>query len=150
MKLVKRVLHKKAQPFNWQDPVANQKIAVELANIMLSQKGIGLAAPQCGVSKRLFVMFTDKWRYCFNPELVSYSNETNTITEGCLSFPGEYIELERPSSIEVKYYDYMGNVTSETLEGITARCFLHELDHCDGIVFQDRLNNKVAKKYQYV
>lgn len=150
MKLVKRVLNKKAQPFDFKDPIANQKIAVELANIMLSQKGIGLAAPQCGISKRVFVMFTDKWRYCFNPVLISYSSETTKITEGCLSFPGEYIELERPAEINVEYYDYMGNKTNEKLDGISARCFLHELDHCDGIVFQNRLENKVAKKYQYV
>lgn len=150
MHLTKRVLKKKAQPVDWKKPFENQKLAVQMTHYMISQGGIGLAAPQIGESKRIFVMHTNQtYRMCFNPQLVAVSKETALINEGCLSYKGDFYEIERPRIIDVLYYDYMGNPKKETLAGITARCFLHELDHLDGIVFKQRLENKVPKKYDY-
>jgi len=150
MHLTKRVLKKKAQPVDWKKPFENQKLAVQMIHFMQQQNGIGLAAPQIGISKRLFVMYTDKqYRYCFNPSIITVSNETSIIDEGCLSFKEIYYKIERPKIVNVLYYDYLGNKKTEVLDGISARCFLHELDHLDGIVFKQRLENKVPTKYNY-
>jgi len=150
MHLTKRILKKKAVPFDWSKPFENQKIAVQMINFMQHEGGIGLAAPQVGIGRRLFVMYTEgKYRTCFNPQLLTTSAKTSRFTEGCLSFKGNFYEIERPSVIDVLYYDYMGKAKHETLAGISARCFLHELDHLDGIVFKQRLENKVPKKYNY-
>jgi peptide deformylase len=150
MHLTKRILKKKSVPYTFDKPFENQKTAVEMINFMQSNGGIGLAAPQVGIGKRLFVMYTSgKFRTCFNPELLNVSRTTELYTEGCLSFNGDFYEIERPNTIDVLYYNYMGKAAHETLTGIDTRCFLHELDHLNGIVFKQRLENKVPKKYNY-
>ena len=145
LKLTKRVLYKEAKPVVFDKPMQLQKLAVGMMGFMVDNKGIGLAAPQVGISKRLFVMFSadwqDKFKYFFNPSVLESSKETNIDKEGCLSFPGEYLDIERPNWIKVEYYDYLGTKFSDDeLIGYTARCFLHELDHLDGITFNERVN----------
>jgi len=150
MRLTKRILKKKALDVEWSNPTENQRLAVKMIHFMKQEHGIGLAAPQIGIGKRLFVMHTDgKYRMCFNPKLLSVSKEIETYNEGCLSFKDIFYNIERPATIEVLYYDYIGNSFKEELTGISARCFLHELDHLDGIVFKQRLEKKVPKKYDY-
>jgi|APSaa5957512535_1039671.scaffolds.fasta_scaffold00113_41 peptide deformylase len=145
IKLTKRVLHKEAKPVVFDKPFQLQKLAVMMMAFMVENKGIGLAAPQIGISKRLFVMFSEDWqnkfKYFFNPSVLESSKETNIDTEGCLSFPGEHLEIERSNWIKIEYYDYLGNKWSdEELSGYTARCYLHELDHLNGITFNDRVS----------
>ena len=145
LKLTKRVLHKKATPYVFDKPFQLQKLAVSMIGFMVDNNGIGLAAPQVGISKRLFVMksddFQDTFKYFFNPSVLESSKETNIDIEGCLSFPGKFLEVERPNWIKIEYYDYLGNkFADEELSGYTARCFLHELDHLDGITFNERVN----------
>jgi len=145
LKLTKRVLHKEAKPVVFDKPMQLQKLAVGMMGYMVEKKGIGLAAPQVGISKRLFVMYSEDWqdkfKYFFNPSVLESSKQTNIDTEGCLSFPGEYLEIERPNWIKVEYHDYLGTKFSdEELIGYTVRCFLHELDHLDGITFNERVN----------
>jgi peptide deformylase len=145
IKLTKRVLHKEAKPVVFDKPFQLQKLAVRMMGFMVENKGIGLAAPQIGISKRLFVMFSEDWqnkfKYFFNPSVLESSKETNIDTEGCLSFPGEHLEIERSNWIKIEYYDYLGNKWSdEELSGYTARCYLHELDHLNGITFNDRVS----------
>ena len=150
MHLTKRVLKKKASLVDWKEPFKNQKLAVELIKFMQQENGIGLAAPQVGISQRLFVMYTEqRYRMCFNPQLLAVSKDSDLYTEGCLSFKDDYYDIERPTTIDVSYCDYLGNKKKETLSGISARCFLHELDHLDGIVFKQRLENKVPEKFNY-
>jgi peptide deformylase len=98
--------------------------------------GVGLSANQCGVSERMFVIGTDEFQLvCLNPKVIKQSETTTKNREGCLSFPGLFIGIDRPDWIEVEYTDEFGTVKHGRLEGVSAQCFLHELDHLNGIKF---------------
>ena len=108
---------------------------------------MGLAAPQVGLSKRLFVMDVGgQIRTCFNPEIVWASPEQTEMVEGCLSFAGRSCIISRPVAISVRYQNYRGDWYTERLDGLMARCFQHELDHLDGIVMQDRYKEQHAEQ----
>lgn len=145
LKLTKKVLHNKAKEVVFDKPFQLQKLAVDMISFMVENNGIGLAAPQVGISKRLFVMFSedfkDKFMYFFNPSVIQESEECELGAEGCLSFPGEVLEVNRAKHITAKFYDYLGNEKNMKLSGLSARCFLHELDHLDGITFHERVDN---------
>lgn len=105
---------------------------------MRASSGMGLAAPQVGMIKNFFIMETDGTRRCVvNPIIVEQSKATNIIIEGCLSFPGKRIPIKRSAQITVAYENEHGEFVTETLNGITARCFLHEADHLKGKVFTE-------------
>jgi peptide deformylase len=112
--------------------------------------GIGLSANQCNIEARMFVIGTDDFEMvCINPEVTWQSPDEANDKEGCLSFPGMALRVKRPFTIAVKYQDLDGNVVEQTLDGITARCYLHELDHMNGVVFTDRVGKTammMAKK----
>jgi peptide deformylase len=114
--------------------------------------GIGLSANQCGVFERVFVIGTDQFQIaCINPRILRTSVEMNRSDEGCLSFPGLYLKIERPEWIEVEFLDENGEVKQMRLEGLTARCFQHELDHLNGIRFVDNMKPvalQMARKKQ--
>lgn len=98
--------------------------------------GIGLAAPQIGKNLRIFVMLdSPKTFVCINPVILEASEATNVFSEGCLSFPGLYLDITRSTSVKVAYYDEEGKRIEEDLDGIQARCFQHELDHLNEILF---------------
>jgi len=138
-KLTKKVLTKAATPIDFSNPQLNQTLAQRMLEFMRAQGGIGLAAPQIGISKRVFVMQIDRLAaFCFNPEIVSSSDERMIFDEGCLSFPGEQLSISRPKHIEVRYQNYAGEWTTSRLSGLASICFQHELDHLDGIVFHNR------------
>jgi peptide deformylase len=100
--------------------------------------GLGLSANQCGVYERVFVIgYGDNVFACINPKIKSRSIESVKEKEGCLSYPGMYLSIPRSKWIEVEYTDESGNLVNTKFEGITARCFLHELDHMNGIRFTD-------------
>ena len=145
IKLTKRVLNNKAKLVVFDKPMQLQKLGVRMIQFMVEHKGIGLAGPQIGISKRLFVMaskdFQSVFKVFFNPVITESSEETNFNTEGCLSFPGINLEIKRSTTIKIEYYDHFGNKFTDTLTEQTARCFQHELDHLDGINFQERTNN---------
>ena len=107
-------------------------------------KGVGLAAPQVGLGHRLFVMQIDgdKQRVFINPEIVETSVELGTFEEGCLSIPGVYADLERPSEIRVQAWNERGRRFVLGADGFLARVIQHELDHLDGVLFTDRLPEK--------
>jgi peptide deformylase len=131
-------------------------ILERLANrLVMTRKlygGIGLSANQCGVSERIFVIGTDSYdMICVNPRVVAQSDELSKTQEGCLSFPGLVLSMERPESIDVEYTTPQGQVQNARLSGITARCFLHELDHLNGIRFIDRVGKaslQIARQRQ--
>ena len=98
--------------------------------------GIGLSANQCGIFERVFIIGTDEFQLaCINPKLIGTSAGMIKADEGCLSFPGLYIKIDRPNSIQVEFTDENGQVQQTMLEGLSARCFLHELDHMNGKKF---------------
>lgn len=102
--------------------------------------GIGLSANQCGVAERVFVLGYEDWFLaCINPKVLEVSAKATTDNEGCLSFPGLYCKIPRPDSIKVEFTNPLGEVVQTTLEGLTARCFLHELDHMNGVKFIDHI-----------
>jgi peptide deformylase len=142
MKLSKTTLYKRAEPFI-DDATLRLEIANDMVALMRQEYGVGLSATQCGLRKRLFVMeINNKVRHCFNPEILD-DTQGNMVSmdEGCLSFPGQKVTLVRPSEIQVKYENHLGQVIEETLTGLESRCFQHELDHLNGITMIKRKNN---------
>ena len=107
---------------------------------MRNARGVGLAAPQIGISGRFFVMDAgDKVRKVINPEIVSFGSNQIEMDEGCLSLPGVHRKVRRPKKINVRYTSETGEVIEEELKNLPARVFQHEFDHLNGTVFTDRL-----------
>ena len=98
--------------------------------------GLGLSANQCAVRERVFVIGTDQFQMaCINPKVIEVSEELIKDNEGCLSFPAFFLKIPRPKWIEVEYTNENGEKTQTRLDGLTARCYLHELDHLNGVKF---------------
>ena len=120
-------------------------LAKRLKMTMKLYSGVGLSANQCGVAERMFVIGTDEFQLvCLNPKVLS-SGSPEKGKEGCLSFPGLFLNVERPSWIEVEFTDENGAVKQTRLEGISARCFLHELEHLDGIKYTSHVKPLALK-----
>ena len=113
---------------------------------MYSAKGIGLAAIQVGVPKRIIVMDISKDEnkkepmFFVNPVINNKNKNFSTYEEGCLSVPNQFAEIDRPCTCEVKYLDYYGNEKKLKAEGLLATCIQHEMDHLEGILFIDYLS----------
>jgi peptide deformylase len=117
------------------------KLLDNMANTMYSAKGVGLAAPQVGVSKRVIVVDTGEGLYgLINPEIVKAEGR-EIEQEGCLSIPGLVGEVARAASIEVKALDRNGKECRIKASGFFARALQHEIDHLDGVLFIDRAQN---------
>ena len=119
-------------------PVDPNAFASSLVETCKKNNGIGLSANQCGFKHRVFVMGSgDEYVAFFNPKVVGSSGEAH-IEEGCLSFPYLALRITRASVITVEYQDFLGETKTQTFSGISARCFLHELDHMNGIVYTSK------------
>ena len=131
-----------------------RKLAKDMLITMYSAKGIGLAAPQVGVQKRILVIdlnFEDPAsppNVFINPEIISSSASVDTYEEGCLSIPGVYLNVVRPSSIKLSYRDDMGRPKKMNAEGLMARCIQHEIDHLNGVLFVDKVTDQDELKKQ--
>ena len=131
-----------------------RKLAKDMLVTMYSAKGIGLAAPQVGVQKRILVIdlnFEDPEsppNVFINPEIISSSASVDTYEEGCLSIPGVYLNVVRPSSIKLSYRDEMGRPKKMNAEGLMARCIQHEIDHLNGVLFVDKVTDQDELKKQ--
>lgn len=139
--------------FDFVNPEVDPKeLSSRLKLTMKLYGGIGLSANQCGLPYRVFVIgHEDVSIVCFNPRVVSESSSKKRDKEGCLSFPGLFLSIERPDTIEVEYENENGVTKRQTISGLTARCFLHELDHMNGIRFVDRVGGAsimMARKKQ--
>lgn len=126
-----------------------RKLASDMFETMYHEQGIGLAAVQVGVLKRLLVADTtwreeegpgEQWAL-INPEVVQGSEEERVYKEGCLSFPDQFAEVTRPETVHVRYLDLNGKQQEKTFEGLLATCIQHEIDHLNGIVFVDHISN---------
>ena len=133
---------------------AIRKLAKDMLITMYSSKGIGLAAPQVGIQKRLLVIdlnFEDPNSppmVFINPEIISSSASLDTYEEGCLSIPGVYLNVLRPSSIKLSYRDEMGRPKKMNADGLMARCIQHEIDHLNGVCFVDKVTDEEELKKQ--
>ena len=121
------------------------KLADDMLTTMYEAPGLGLAAPQVGVQKRLFVYDVGEGPMTIvNPEIVERRGEW-TYDEGCLSIPGLAFELVRPKEVHLKGYDLDGNEISIEADELLARAFQHEMDHLDGVLFIERLDEDTRK-----
>ena len=123
-----------------------RKLMDDMIDTMYSANGIGLAAIQIGVPKRIIVMDISKDEnkkepmYFVNPVIKNKNSEKSTYEEGCLSVPNQFAEIDRPNACEVEYLDYDGKKQSLKAEGLLATCIQHEMDHLEGILFIDYLS----------
>ena len=117
-----------------------EELIREMAKFMTDNGGVGLAAPQVGVKKSIFIMGNFvKLVACINPKIVSLSEERANDLEGCLSFPELFMKVKRPASAIVNYYTISGELVERELTGLEARVFLHEYDHLIGVTFDQRV-----------
>jgi peptide deformylase len=153
-------LEKQVKVFDIENPPVDPKeLKANMVEIMLNNNGIGLAANQVEFDGQVFVM-GDKQEnatICINPQVLQHTKETVQDIEGCLSFPGMYVKVTRPKEILAEWYDENLEKQTVKIEGYSAKCFLHEWDHLQGVTFKDRVSKlkwdmatKKARKYKNV
>ncbi len=147
------VLKRVAAPVDTVDDTIRKQMD-DMLETMYHDDGIGLAAPQVGISNRIVVIDVEQKQgedktglnrkgnpmFFANPEIIWSSEECSVYNEGCLSVPELYGEVERPASVRVKYLDYDGKEQEIAAEGLLATCIQHEIDHLNGILFIDHLS----------
>jgi len=134
-------LERKVQPVDLDNLSFDPKeLHKEMVDLMLSSQGIGLSANQIGLDQQVFVMGdkVDNTNMCINPTVLEYTEETVLDLEGCLSFPHMYVKLNRPKEILAEFYDENLEKQTVKIDGYSAKCYLHELDHLLGITMKDR------------
>ncbi len=149
---IKKILTE-PDPFLRQKSIPVEKVDDEVRSLMddmletmYAAPGIGLAAVQIGVPKRVIVMDLSKGNekkdpmYFVNPEIITKSENDASYEEGCLSVPNQFAEVNRPDNCKVKYLDYEGNEKTLDAKGLLATCIQHEMDHLEGILFIDYLS----------
>ena len=134
------ILHERVKSCS--EDLDRREISRILKENMVHYEGIGLSAIQIGIGERVFVMMlnmeTEETITCFNPRIIKRYVDCGWFEEGCLSFPDEIINIQRPNRIVVKYEDEDKKDHKIKLDGLAARVFLHEFDHLEGIVFTER------------
>jgi len=152
-------LHMALPEFDFDNARINPNdFASSLVETCKKNNGLGLSANQCGFEHRVFVMGAgEEYIACFNPKVIGMEGEAH-MEEGCLTFPLLMLRVTRPKIIKVEYQDFTGVKREATFDGISARVFLHELDHMNGIVYTSRVKplafqfglkklNKIRRKY---
>jgi len=151
MKLVKEtdpILMQKCEPFNFDEPIMDPyELSDELHKVRKDGAGIGLAAPQVGLNTQVLVIgmgdlktegTEDYNQVFFNPNILSMGEETMYMMEGCLSYPGLFVKVKRPTEIVMEWWTEEDTRCEETLSGMTSRILQHEVDHLKGITFHRR------------
>ncbi|MBD1844565.1 peptide deformylase [Cyanobacteria bacterium FACHB-63] len=127
-----------------------REIVRQMLQTMYSEDGIGLAAPQVGIHKQIIVVDLEPEKpevpplVLINPVIKKSGATTCSGQEGCLSIPGVYLDVERPEEIEVSFKDETGRMRTLAADGLLSRCIQHEIDHLNGVLFVDRVENKLA------
>ena len=140
-----KILRQKSLPVEKVDKDL-QKLMDDMLETMYAAPGIGLAAIQVGVPKRVIVLDISRKDepksplYFVNPEIANKSKNNSTYEEGCLSVPGQFAEIDRPDKCNVKFLDYYGQPKEIEAQGMLATCIQHEIDHLEGILFIDYLS----------
>ena len=148
-KLGEEILRQKAEPVKPEE--INDELRSflnEMFEAMIEADGVGLAGPQAGISKRLFVVIADDdvRRVFINPQIISTSAEMVDFEEGCLSVPQVYESISRPKKVTVQAFNENGRPFTLEADGLLARVIQHEYDHLDGILFIDRGDKVFAEK----
>lgn len=135
-------------------PVNPHELVDHMLQVMQKYKGIGLSANQLGLPFRVFVMRGPEYNFaCFNPKIVSMSEDTNLLEEGCLSFPGVNVKIKRSNNVRLRFTTPSGGIDTKSFDGLTARVVQHEMDHLDGVLFFNRANkyhrDKALKGFKY-
>ena len=139
------LLRKVSEPVNSVDTEV-KNLMDDMLETMYAAPGIGLAAVQIGVLKRIIVIDLSKDGekknplFIVNPEITFKSNDLISYEEGCLSIPNQFAEVKRPSSCKLNFLDYNGKKKEISADGLLATCIQHEVDHLDGILFIDHLS----------
>ena len=139
------ILRKKCEPLEKVD-TDTRKLMDDMLETMYAAPGIGLAAVQIGILKRLVVIDISRDEekknpiFLINPEIINQSKQISVYEEGCLSIPGQFAEIERPAECTLKYIDYNGKEKELKADGLLATCIQHEVDHLNGILFIDYLS----------
>ena len=149
------ILRKKCSPLEKVDD-QTRKLMKDMLKTMYEAPGIGLAAIQIGILKRIVVIDISKDEekksplFLINPEITFRSKKTSVYEEGCLSLPGQFAEIERPAECHLKYLDFDGKTKELKADGLLSTCIQHEVDHLNGILFIDYLSklkkNMIIKK----
>lgn len=136
------ILKQVAEPWNFEEHVNAPEVEREMFEIMKTFRGKGLAGNQVGLLRRVFVMKLEDGREIgfFNPKVLNTDTDTEDAEEGCLSFPNLWLKVPRNKSLTATYLDNAGNECIIELSGFDARCFLHELDHLNGITFEENIS----------
>ena len=145
IKFPNQILRKQIPKFDFNNPSTDPvELEKQLIELMLAHDGIGLAANQAGIEARVFVIGhredPESAQAFFNPMVVATVDELEDLEEGCLSFPGVYVNIKRPKKILARWQNSKGEWQESEFDGYNCKCFLHELDHLEGIVFQDRVS----------
>lgn len=155
------ILRERMPEFDFNNPTEDPKLLEkEMLETMYSMNGIGLAANQVGKRVRMFVIGNiedpENGQAFFNPEVVANTESLEDLDEGCLSFPGVYVKIKRPAEIKARWQNSAGEWQESEFSGYDCKCFLHELDHLEGITYQDRVSTlkwalavKKLKKRKY-
>ena len=138
------VLRKVAEPVTSFD-AGLERVVEAMFQRMVASKGVGLAAPQVGISKRILVLNPDGERgpgdlALVNPTILARAGDETFYDEGCLSFPGIYAEVKRPDRCTVAYQDLEGRAHQREFDGFTSRIVQHEYDHLEGVLLVDRMS----------
>ena len=150
------ILRKKCEPLEKVDDDI-RKLMKDMLETMYKAPGIGLAAIQVGILKRVVVVDISKDDqekhplFFVNPEITYRSKETSVYEEGCLSLPGQFAEIERPAKCHLKYIDFNGKEKKLKADGLLSTCIQHEVDHLNGVLFIDYLSklkkDMIIKKF---
>ena len=139
------ILRKESEPVEKVDDEL-RKLLDDMLETMYAAPGIGLAAVQVGILKRLIVIDISKEKekkdplFLINPKIISKSKQTSIYEEGCLSLPGHFAEIERPAECQINFIDYNGKKKEIKANGLLSTCIQHEVDHLNGILFIDYLS----------
>ena len=139
------ILRKKSESLEKVDDEIRELLD-DMLETMYAAPGIGLAAVQVGILKRIIVIDISKDKekknplFLINPEIISRSKKTSVYEEGCLSLPGHFAEIERPAECQIKFVDYNGKEKELIANGLLATCIQHEVDHLNGVLFIDYLS----------
>jgi peptide deformylase len=146
IKFPDKILREKIPDFDFENPSIDPvQLEKDMIETMLAYDGIGLAANQVGLRHRVFVMGyrgdPEAAQAFFNPMVVATTDTVEDLEEGCLSFPGIYVNIKRPTAIKARWQNSKGEWQESEFDGYNCKCFLHELDHLEGIVYQDRVSS---------
>lgn len=136
-----KFIHQKSEKFNFQSPPFDSiEFAHTLAEAMLENNGIGLAAPQIEIPYQIIAIRANPIIVMYNPRIIDTSTEEIVLEEGCCSYPGIYANIGRPRRIKVRYTEPNGNTITKTFEDLSARVIQHEIDHLNGVTMIEKMD----------